>query len=224
MGGDDSGTAGESGAEKGAAAWDARYDALDSPFGDDPTAGLVMALAHPLVAPTLAPGDTALALADGDGRNGSWLATRGLAVTAVDLSPRARALAEARDRARGVSVRRLTADLAAWRAGTAARLVTLQFLQGPPPLRHAALAAAVAAVAPGGWLYLEGFATRETGAPAPPDGPGPTQAHHRWDPGALVEILAPLGIVEALTGPVALADGPRHLGPGHVLRLLARRR
>ena len=56
-----------------------------------------------------------LCLADGDGRNGAWLAGRGLAVTAVDVSAVANEKAQALDRSRGVSVTRITADLAEWR-------------------------------------------------------------------------------------------------------------
>ena len=46
---------------------------------------------------------TALAVADGEGRNGVWLAEQGLTVTSFDLSPRGVAKADALAGRRGVS-------------------------------------------------------------------------------------------------------------------------
>src|SRR5215471_8714754 len=61
------------------------------------------------------PGMNALAVGDGEGRNGVWLATQGLNVVAIDLSAvainKARRLAEARK----VSIRFQCCDLRDWR-------------------------------------------------------------------------------------------------------------
>ncbi|MEL6197116.1 MAG: methyltransferase domain-containing protein [Pseudomonadota bacterium] len=202
--------------------WDARYRAMASPFGDGPSAWAVMALAHPGVAAT-APAQarrTALSLADGDGRNGTWLARQGLAMTALDLSAEATARAVARDRAAGVTVTRLVADLLEWRPERRWDLVFLLFLQGPTALREAGLRAAAAAVAPGGWLVLEGFG----GAPDEgPDALGPSRAVHRWQAAEIGGWAAPLVPREVVTGRLLLEDGPRHAGEGTVLRALLHR-
>ncbi len=194
--------------------WDARYRAAPAEglFGSAPNASLVAALARPEIRP-----GTALMLADGDGRNSTWLAGLGVAVTAVDLSGVATERARARDRAEGVRVARHTADLATWRPEGAADLATLLYLQGPRALRRHALGLAAGALSPGGWLLLEGFALAQA-----PGGMGPDDPDKLWS----LEDLAPaegLEIWECLAGRVRLDEGAAHRGTAEVVRLLARR-
>ena len=136
--------------------WDAKYAAARGGlFGEAANAWLAMCLARPGVE-----AGSALCLADGDGRNGTWLAAQGVAVSAVDLSAEATRRAEARDRAAGVTAERRAADLFDWSPGGRAwDLVALICLQGPPALRRRGLELAAEALAPGGWLVLEGFGT-----------------------------------------------------------------
>jgi SAM-dependent methyltransferase len=68
--------------ERELAQWNERFDRADYWFGTEPTPFL-KDQAH-----RLKPGMTALAIADGEGRNGVWLARQGLKVTSVDLSPK----------------------------------------------------------------------------------------------------------------------------------------
>lgn len=195
--------------------WDARYRACPSPFGDAPNHWAVMALSHPRVAAT-AP-RRALCLADGDGRNGTWLAAQGLAVTAVDLSAEATRQARARDAAAGVHVERIEADLRDWVPARRWDIVFLLYLQGPPALREAGLRMAARTVAPGGWLVFEGFAG------APDDGAdavGPTTPAHRWQAGDITAWARGLGRREVFTGRLLLDEGPRHAGESTVLRAL----
>jgi hypothetical protein len=74
--------------------WNERFSSEDYLFGTAPNAFLA-AQKHLLRA-----GQTALALADGEGRNGVWLAEQGLDVLATDFSPialdKARRLAASR--------------------------------------------------------------------------------------------------------------------------------
>ena len=55
-----------------------------------------------------------LTLADGEGRNGVWLAEQGLDVHSVDVSPTAIAKAQALAAERGVRLKTERADLATW--------------------------------------------------------------------------------------------------------------
>ena len=69
-------------AESGSAArdyWEQRFSAPGYLFGTEPNAFL-KSQAH-----RLRPGMTALALADGEGRNGVWLAHQGLDVLSLDF-------------------------------------------------------------------------------------------------------------------------------------------
>src|SRR5215510_12619163 len=63
--------------------WETRFSAPGYWFGTAPNAFLA-SQAH-----RLAPGQTALAIADGEGRNGVWLAEQGLDVLTIDFSPSA---------------------------------------------------------------------------------------------------------------------------------------
>jgi SAM-dependent methyltransferase len=198
-----------------ASAWDRRYAAATGGlFGDQPNLYLRAILSRPDCAP-----NSALMLADGDGRNGTWVAAHGIAVTAVDHSREATRRAEARDRAAGVSAERIVADLADWSPGARRwDMAAILFLHGPETLRRHAVETAADALAPGGWLVIEGFATAQAGGAFGPDDPDKLYdlaTLRGWVPG-----LTP---VEALDGVVALDEGPRHAGEAAVIRLCARR-
>lgn len=206
----------EDGPDPQAARWDARYAAAEPGglFGAAPSLWLAMLSGRPDFAPR-----TALLPADGDGRNGTWLAARGVAVTAVDLSPEATRRAAARDRAAGVAAERITADLADWSPPGDRRwdLAAVLFLHGPPDLRERVVRIAAAALAPGGWLVVEGFAKAQAGGGIGPDAPEKLYSRAelaRWSDG-----LAP---VELLEGRVRLDEGPRHSGEAEIVRLAAR--
>jgi SAM-dependent methyltransferase len=205
------------GATMDAAEWDARYaQAVGSLFGEAPNLWLRMAMAR------IDPPRDALLPADGDGRNGAWLAAQGVAVTAVDLSAEATRRAQARDAAAGVRAERIVADLAQWTPppGRAWDLAAILYLQGPPDLRLRALRTAAGALRPGGWLVLEGFAV---GAGPVPATVGPSADDRRYAVAETLAAVAGLQPVELMTGTVMLDEGPRHRGAAHVLRLLARR-
>lgn len=197
-----------------AEAWDARYAAAAGGlFGEAPNAWLVEIASRPDFAAR-----TALLPADGDGRNGTWLAGRGIAVTAVDLSAEATRRARLRDRAAGVPVERIVGDLAGWSPGARRwEAAAILYLQGPEALRHRTVRLAAEALAPGGWLILEGFATAQSGRPMGPDDPAKL-----WDLGRLLAWLPRLTPVAARTERVRLDEGPRHRGEAEVVRLAAR--
>ena len=88
--------------------WNERYAADGYLFGEEPNAFLRSQ------APRLRPGWSALAVADGEGRNGVWMAEQGLAVTAVEASPVALSKAQALAARRGVALTTVEADLADW--------------------------------------------------------------------------------------------------------------
>src|SRR5258708_5590923 len=89
--------------------WESRFASPDYIFGTEPNAFLKKQ------APRLTRGQRALSVADGEGRNGVWLAQQGLSVLSVDFSPRALAKAESLARSRGVLIQTEQADLSAWR-------------------------------------------------------------------------------------------------------------
>ena len=64
----------------GIARWDTRFAVPEYVFGTEPN-DFLLSQRH-----RLQPGTRALALADGEGRNGVWLAQQGLEVLSVDAS------------------------------------------------------------------------------------------------------------------------------------------
>ncbi len=194
--------------------WDARYAAAPAGlFGEAPNGWLVEVASRPDFAAR-----SALLPADGDGRNGCWLAGRGLAVTAVDLSGEATRRARARDRAAGVAVERITADLTTWSPGERQwEAAAILYLQGPEALRRRAVEMAAEALAPGGWLILEGFAAAQAGRPMGPDDPAKL-----WDLGRLLSWVPRLVPLAAREDRIQLDEGPRHRGEAEVVRLAAR--
>ena len=85
--------------------WEARFAAPGYHFGTEPNAFL-KSKAH-----LLKRGQKALSIADGEGRNGVFLAEQGLDVMAFDFSPNALAKSRALAKERGVAVRFEQADL-----------------------------------------------------------------------------------------------------------------
>ncbi|MCW8971172.1 MAG: class I SAM-dependent methyltransferase, partial [Rhodospirillales bacterium] len=88
--------------------WDDKFSGKDYFFGTIPNAFLVDQ------AMRFSPGMSALCVADGEGRNGVWLAEQGLDVVSVDFSKAGLAKARELARSRGVSVETVCADLLSW--------------------------------------------------------------------------------------------------------------
>jgi hypothetical protein len=185
-------------------------------FGSEPVEYLREVMARSDVTP-----QSALCLADGDGRNGTWLARQGLTVTATDGSDVATEMARAHDSAAGVSVERTVADLATWtnEGNRTWDLVTLFYLQCEELVRQRALSLGAAALSPGGWLVAEGFG----GAHNVDDAPGPKTKDLRYVLDSIRAALPGLTIVEAMEGVIRLNEGSRHQGAAPVVRVLARK-
>lgn len=198
--------------------WDQKYEAApEGLFGNSPTEYVRQIAARSDFA-----AQAGLCLADGDGRNSRWLATRGLQMTAVDLSPVACANGQALDRAAGVAVTRMVGDLETWQPAEGARwdAVFLMYLQAPAPVRMAALRVGWQALAPGGWIVVEGFAKAQADAGSEL---GPGSPVLMYDLNEIFGALPEAVIVEALSGQIKLDEGGRHQGLAHVVRFAGRK-
>src|SRR5262245_63927972 len=88
--------------------WEKRFSVPDYVFGTEPNAFLKSQ------ADILPKSGAALAVADGEGRNGVWLAERGLDVLSIDWSPTALGKARALAKERGVALRTAQVDVVQW--------------------------------------------------------------------------------------------------------------
>jgi SAM-dependent methyltransferase len=132
--------------------WDDRYAATPNLFGDTPSP-LLLEYRHLLSA-----GMQALAIGDGEGRNGVWLAQQGLDVLSIDLSTVALERARQRAISHGVALRTLCMDILAWEwPRTAFDLVTLMFVHLPAAQRRRLHLSIMHTLKPGGLCLLECF-------------------------------------------------------------------
>ncbi len=144
--------------------WEDRYATADYVFGTAPSYFLEQCK-------SLLPQGKALAVADGEGRNGVWLAEQGLDVTAIDFSPSALAKARALAAERKVDVTFIEADVHAWPYPEAAFDVVVEiFTQfSTPPDRARKWTGMRRALKSGGLLVLQGYTPRQldhgTGGP-----------------------------------------------------------
>jgi len=147
--------------------WDERYATDDYIFGTAPNVFLASQ------AGLIRSGMRALAIADGEGRNGVWLAEQGAQVHAIDVSPvaleKARKLAEERR----VILEFEPVDVLNWDwPEETYNLVAAIFIQfAPPPERDRIIAGIRRALKPGGLLILQGYTPKqlEFGTGGPPD-------------------------------------------------------
>jgi 2-polyprenyl-3-methyl-5-hydroxy-6-metoxy-1,4-benzoquinol methylase len=197
------------------ARWNARYDKPDYHFGEAPNGFLARQAAR------LKPGMKALAIADGEGRNGVWLAQQGLAVTSFDLAPKGVDKARALAARHGVALDMRIADVASWTWEPATYdVVVAIFIQfAPPALRARIFAGIVETLKPGGLLLLEGYTPRQlaygTG--------GPPEAEHMYSEALLRDSFAALEILELSEYDAAIKEGPGHDGMSALIDLIARK-
>ncbi|MHB1895560.1 MAG: class I SAM-dependent methyltransferase [Metallibacterium sp.] len=198
-----------------AAQWDQRYADDHYHYGTAPNAWLISQ------AWRLPRSGAALALADGEGRNGVWLAQQGLDTTSLDQSGVGLAKAQRLAQQCGVTLHAEHADLADWAWPESAYAVIASiYAHLPDALRRRTHAGIMRALCPGGLLILEAFTPEQLACSSG----GPRDLALLYSESMLRADFAGLEILELLSGEVLLDEGPGHRGSGRVLRLLARRR
>lgn len=147
-------------------AWNTRFAQPGFFFGTEPNAFLVRHV-H-----LLAPGQSVLAVADGEGRNGVFLAECGMQVTSFDISDVAvrKAVALAADRGVAVDAHIDGIDTWEWQPGRFDAVVAIFIQFAPPDVRDRVFAGMLRTVRRGGALILQGYAPRqlEYGTGGPP--------------------------------------------------------
>jgi ubiquinone/menaquinone biosynthesis C-methylase UbiE len=147
------------------ARWESRFDKPEYEFGKSPNEFLARCK------PLLPKSGKALAVADGEGRNGVWLAEQGLDVTSTDFSPAAQKKARALAKERGVHVTFIEADMHKWpypetAFDVVAEIFTQVSMPAERPLKWAGMRRALKS---GGLLILEGYSPKQlehgTGGP-----------------------------------------------------------
>ena len=195
--------------------WNARYATDDYIFGTAPNGFLASQIA------LIQPGMQALAVADGEGRNGVWLAEQGVRVHAVDFSPAALDKARKLADERGVTLEFEQVDILNWDWPEAAYdLVVAIFIQfAPPPERERIIAGLRRCLKPGGVLVLQGYTPRQiefaTG--------GPSSAANMYTPELLRAWFGDWDIVHLHEHESVISEGSHHHGMSALIDLVARK-
>jgi SAM-dependent methyltransferase len=163
----------------------------------------------------------ALAVADGEGRNGVWLARQGLEVVSVDFSPVALAKARALAAEAGVEIATVEADLHTWSwPQSQFDLVVAIFIQfAPPGPRERIFAGMKRALRPGGLLIMEGYRPEQVGRGTG----GPPWPEHMYTEGLLRDAFADLEILHLEAHDSVIQEGSGHAGLSALIDLVARR-
>jgi SAM-dependent methyltransferase len=196
--------------------WDQRYDDAGYVFGQDLNQWMAENRA------LLSPGINALVPGDGEGRNGVWLAERGLNVTTIDASPVGVAKALQLAAAREVKIEAEIGDLRDW-TPDAPRfdVVVLAFLHVNPADRQPVHQRVATALKPGGLLLLEGFASDYLGFGKG----GPSAKEMMFTESGLRDDFEDMLDIEYLAqSQIELPSSERHGGRAVVMRLRARRK
>lgn len=195
--------------------WNSRFATDDYLFGKAPNAFLA-AQRHLLL-----PGQACLAVADGEGRNGAWLAKQGLDVLSIDFSPVAQAKARKLAAESGVALRFELADLHRWAWGKSRfDVIAAIFVQFADPVQRAAMFANIKrALKPGGLLLLQGYTPKQldykTG--------GPPWADHMYTPELLRAAFADMTILHLAAHDEVIREGTGHSGMSALIDLVARK-
>jgi cyclopropane fatty-acyl-phospholipid synthase-like methyltransferase len=195
--------------------WNERYQGDDYFYGTDPNAFLLTQ------ADRLQHGMSCLAVADGEGRNGVWLAEQGLDVLSLDASPVAQEKSKRLAQSRGVTMRFEQADLLSWRSEERFDVIAAIFIQFVgPDLRPAQFENLKRHLKPGGLLLLQGYTPRQleykTG--------GPSQLENLYTEVMLRELCADLEIVHLREHDSVIHEGVGHSGQSALIDLVARAR
>jgi SAM-dependent methyltransferase len=197
-------------------AWDRRYAGAEGfLFGRAPNTFLA-AEAH-----RLSPGGRVLCLADGEGRNGVFLALRGLDVLSVDISGVALARARGFAAESGARLAFEEANLASWHWPPAEfdAVVGIFFQFAGPRLRERIFTGIVSTLKPGGLLLLQGYRPEQiaygTGGPSDPE--------NMYTEALLRQAFADLEILSLTAHDSVIGEGTAHHGLSALIDLVARK-
>ena len=195
--------------------WNERYRGDEFHFGTEPNAFLASQKIW------LKPGMTCLAVADGEGRNGVWLAEQGLQVLSVDSSSVAVDKARALAKLRGVTMQVELVDLAHWEwPENQFDIVAGIFIQYASPVQRLQQFANIKrALKPGGLLLLQGYTPRQleyrTG--------GPSQFENLYTEALLREAFDDMEILHLREHDSVISEGAGRSGMSALVDMVARK-
>jgi SAM-dependent methyltransferase len=195
--------------------WQQRFAAPGYLFGTAPNAFL-KSQAH-----LLRKGQTALSIADGEGRNGVFLAEQGLDVLSLDFSDVAQVKARELAKKRSVRLRVEQADMTNWSwPAEVFDVVAAIFVQfATPPQRGVIFAGIKRALKPGGLLLMQGYRPKQldykTG--------GPSDVTRLYTRELLEDAFGDFSALDISEHDSAIEEGAGHSGLSALIDLVGRK-
>jgi len=196
--------------------WNERFDKEEFIFGKEPNEYLVEKTHQ-----YLKPNQKVLCIADGEGRNGIWLAKQGMQVAGFDASDIALSKANqfAKDNQVTVEYTFSDTDSFAWHANTYDAVIGIFIQFADAAMRERIFQKTYEALKPGGIFILQGYTPKQleykTG--------GPSLIEHLYTEELILSLAKDFNILELRSYEKELSEGPRHTGMSAIMGLVAQK-
>ncbi|QWD93675.1 class I SAM-dependent methyltransferase [Polynucleobacter sp. MG-Unter2-18] len=197
--------------------WNERFNKQEFIFGKEPNEFLVEQASH-----YLKPNSSVLCIADGEGRNGVWLAKQGMRVTGFDVSDIALAKANqlAADNEVNIQYSLCDTDGFDWQANTYDAVVGIFIQFADPEMRARIFQQVRQTLKSGGLFILQGYTPKQleykTG--------GPSLIEHLYTEEMIRELSQGFEVLELQCYEKELSEGARHTGMSALLGMVAKKR
>ena len=196
--------------------WNERFDKEEFIFGKEPNEYLVEKAKQYLKSK-----NKVLCIADGEGRNGVWLARQGMQVVGFDASDIALVKAKqfAKEHQVEVEYSFSDTDSYAWPENTYDAVTGIFIQFADPEMRARIFQQTYKTLKPGGLFILQGYTPKQleykTG--------GPSLIEHLYTEEMIRDLAKDFKILELVSYEKELSEGPRHTGMSAILGLVAKK-
>ena len=196
--------------------WNERFDKEEFIFGKEPNEYLVDQASQ-----YLKPTFSVLCIADGEGRNGVWLAKQGMKVTGFDVSDVALAKANqfAADNNANIKYSLCDTDGFDWQANAYDAVIGIFFQFADPEMRARIFRQVHQTLKPGGLFILQGYTPKQleykTG--------GPSLIEHLYTEEMIRELSQGFEVLDLQCYEKELSEGARHTGMSALLGMVAKK-
>lgn len=196
--------------------WNQRFDKEEFIFGKEPNEYLALQTKK-----YLKPSDKVLCIADGEGRNGVWLAKQGMQVVGFDASDIALRKAKqfAKDNQVEVEYSFSDTDSFDWQVNVYDAVIAIFIQFADPPMRARIFKQIHQALKPGGILILQGYTPKQleykTG--------GPSLIEHLYTEQMIRDLTQEFQMLDLRCYEQELNEGARHAGMSALLGLVAKK-
>ncbi len=196
--------------------WNQRFDKEEFIFGKEPNEYLALQTRK-----YLKPNNKVLCIADGEGRNGVWLAKQGMQVVGFDASDIALRKAKqfAKDNQVEVEYSFSDTDSFDWQVNIYDAVIAIFIQFADPPMRARIFKQIHQALKPGGILILQGYTPKQleykTG--------GPSLIEHLYTEQMIRDLTQEFQMLDLRCYEQELNEGARHAGMSALLGLVAKK-